>query len=341
MSGQRAAARATPRAARGGRERTRPRRAARRSPPGSVSGAARWSASSRAPAAVTVRSIVARRLPLRSPASVAASSRLRRVAASICMTEPGATRRGGVQMRRPALLRQRDVIDERAGRRRARRGRNCRTRRARRRRRNSPAGGGAASLSKRGLGNGVRAGFHSAKSSKNAGPGQHPLGHQDLARRRGARDRRRARPRWSAPARRRRSRDRARRGPISPPASAMPARYLCRRASSSPSSVRVPAVTTPDDRPAYRPLGAAPPRLGRILDLVADRDLEPGADQPGADRFRRCAPARRTSGCRRRRAGRAWSARYRAPAPPRPHPRRTARRNPPSGRTTGSRGSPF
>ncbi len=34
------------------------------------------------------------------------------------------------------------------------------------------------------------------------------------------------------------------------------------------------------DRPPHRPLAAAPPRLGGIFDLVADRDLEPGADQP-------------------------------------------------------------
>ena len=60
---------------------------------GSVNGAARWSASRRAPAAVAVRSIVASKLPLRSPASVVVSSRLRRVAASICISEPGATRR--------------------------------------------------------------------------------------------------------------------------------------------------------------------------------------------------------------------------------------------------------
>ncbi len=34
------------------------------------------------------------------------------------------------------------------------------------------------------------------------------------------------------------------------------------------------------DRPPHRSLAATPPRLGGILDLVADRDLEPGADQP-------------------------------------------------------------
>ncbi len=34
-----------------------------------------------------------------------------------------------------------------------------------------------------------------------------------------------------------------------------------------------------DDRPPHRTLAAAPPRLGGILDLVADRDLEAGADQ--------------------------------------------------------------
>ena len=36
-----------------------------------------------------------------------------------------------------------------------------------------------------------------------------------------------------------------------------------------------------DHRPAHRALDAAASRFGRVLDLVADRDLEPGADQPG------------------------------------------------------------
>jgi hypothetical protein len=34
------------------------------------------------------------------------------------------------------------------------------------------------------------------------------------------------------------------------------------------------------DRAPHRTLAAAPPRLGGVLDLVADCDLEPGADQP-------------------------------------------------------------
>ena len=36
----------------------------------------------------------------------------------------------------------------------------------------------------------------------------------------------------------------------------------------------------PHDGALDRPLRTAPPRLGRVLDLVADRHLEPGADQP-------------------------------------------------------------
>ncbi len=36
-----------------------------------------------------------------------------------------------------------------------------------------------------------------------------------------------------------------------------------------------------DHRAPHRPFVAAPPRLGRVLDLLADRHLEPGADQPG------------------------------------------------------------
>ncbi len=42
-----------------------------------------------------------------------------------------------------------------------------------------------------------------------------------------------------------------------------------------------------DDRPPHRPLPTAPPSLGRILDLVAHRDLEPGADQAGEIGFGR------------------------------------------------------
>ena len=34
------------------------------------------------------------------------------------------------------------------------------------------------------------------------------------------------------------------------------------------------------DGALHRPPAAAPSRLGRVLDLLADRDLEPGADQP-------------------------------------------------------------
>ncbi len=36
-----------------------------------------------------------------------------------------------------------------------------------------------------------------------------------------------------------------------------------------------------DHRAAHRPLAAAFSGLGRVLDLLADRDLEPGADQAG------------------------------------------------------------
>ena len=92
-------ARASRRAGRGGRQRTAPRRAARRSPPArsAVRRDDRRGGGRRPP--VTVRSIVASRLPRRSPDSVVTSSRLRRVAASICMTEPGETRRGGREMR--------------------------------------------------------------------------------------------------------------------------------------------------------------------------------------------------------------------------------------------------
>ena len=58
----------------------------------SVSGAASRAASSRAPAAVTVRSMVASRLPPRLPDKVSVNSRLRRVAASMAMKCLGLTR---------------------------------------------------------------------------------------------------------------------------------------------------------------------------------------------------------------------------------------------------------
>ena len=58
----------------------------------SVKGAARREANSRAPAAVTVRSIAASRLPPRPPDSVSVNSRLRRVAESIAMKFFGLTR---------------------------------------------------------------------------------------------------------------------------------------------------------------------------------------------------------------------------------------------------------
>lgn len=62
---------------------------------GSVSGPARRSASNRPPPGVNVRSMVARRLPARSPDRVRVSSRLARVAASIASPEPSAARTGG------------------------------------------------------------------------------------------------------------------------------------------------------------------------------------------------------------------------------------------------------
>ncbi len=62
---------------------------------GSVSGAASRCVSNRDPAAVTVRSSAASSEPRRSPESVRISSRLVRVAASICSVEPEASRAGG------------------------------------------------------------------------------------------------------------------------------------------------------------------------------------------------------------------------------------------------------
>ena len=94
-----------------------------------------------------------------------------------------------------------------------------------------------------------------------------------------------------------------------------------------------------DHRPAQH-LGAAPPRLGRVLDLVADRDLEPGADQPGEiglggmdrDAAHRNVGALVLAALGQRDVERLCTRR--------PRPRKTARKNRPSERTAGSPGWP-
>jgi hypothetical protein len=65
--------------------------------PGWVRGPASRSASSRAPPGVTVQSMVASRLPARSPESVRVSSRLARVAASMASAAPAMSRAGGLR----------------------------------------------------------------------------------------------------------------------------------------------------------------------------------------------------------------------------------------------------
>ena len=74
---------------------TRPRRAAWRSRRHRSAALRAVPRGGARPAPVTVRSMIASRLPLRSPCSVSASSRLRRVAASISMKAPVARRCGG------------------------------------------------------------------------------------------------------------------------------------------------------------------------------------------------------------------------------------------------------
>ena len=106
------------------------------------------------------------------------------------------------------------------------------------------------------------------------------------------------------------------------------------------SSVRVPAVTTcTTARLSDRRLPRARCAAGSsTCSQIAH--LEPGADQPRHVGFAACAPARRTSGCRRLRGAHAWSAQCQVPAPRRPRRRRRARRNRPCGRTAGSRDGP-
>ena len=62
--------------------------------PTSRDGAPNRASNSRAPAEVTVRSITDRSEPSRPPESACTSSRLRRVAASICTVPPEASRTG-------------------------------------------------------------------------------------------------------------------------------------------------------------------------------------------------------------------------------------------------------
>ena len=80
----------------------------------------------------------------------------------------------------------------------------------------------------------------------------------------------------------------------------------CAVASSSVSSVSVPGVTRRDDVAPHDAFAAALPRLGRILDLLADRDAMAERDQAMEIFVGAVRPARRTSGCRGRDACRAW-----------------------------------
>ncbi len=78
-----------------GNKRSRWHRAARAITAASVSGAASRCASSRDPADVTVQSIASSSDPRRSPESVRVNSRLARVAGSIAIVVPAASRVGG------------------------------------------------------------------------------------------------------------------------------------------------------------------------------------------------------------------------------------------------------
>ena len=151
------------------RRKTRPRRAGRR-----------WLAA-RSTVRPDDRRAAARRQPVTcgrpSPTgcrgvrrmSVVTSSRLRRVAASICMTEPGVDPPRRLRGAAPCPVGSGRHSRPTRRRRRSRPGRNCRTRRAPRPRKSFRAGAAPVSLSKRGLGSGVNAGFHSASSSNSAG----------------------------------------------------------------------------------------------------------------------------------------------------------------------------
>ena len=69
----------------------------------SVRGPASRSARSRAPPGVTVQSMVASRLPARSPERVRVSSRLARVAASMASAAPEVSREGGLSAGRLSI----------------------------------------------------------------------------------------------------------------------------------------------------------------------------------------------------------------------------------------------
>ena len=89
--------------------------------------------------------------------------------------------------------------------------------------------------------------------------------------------------------------------PPGPPRTATAARRLAPRASSRPSSVRVPGVTTRTTSRRTTDLDPRFLRLGRVLHLLADRDLEAGADQLGEIGLRRVHrhAAHRDRHCRR------------------------------------------
>ena len=218
--------RADPRASRAlGDEAAAPRRAAPSMAAGSVSGAASRSARSRAPAAVTVRSMAASRQPWRSPDEAAGQLEIapRRRIDLHDRAGGEAPRRGRGAAACPAG----SSGDSRPARRRrrSRPARSCRSRRAPRPRRPAPAAGAPPSLSKRAAGSGVSAARpNSARSCRKLGLLEQPVRQQDLAGREPRERGRRARSAPAAAPRNRRSRDRARRGPCAPPASASAAR---------------------------------------------------------------------------------------------------------------------
>ena len=93
----------------------------------------------------------------------------------------------------------------------------------------------------------------------------------------------------------------------------------------------------PHHAAAHHALVAAGARFCRVLGLLAHRDAMARPRSAGAGNPRSARPARRTSGYPRPDACRAWSARCRAFWRRFRRPRRTARRNRPSGRTAAAR----
>ena len=306
---------------------------------GSVSGAASQSARRRAPPALTVRSMAASSEPCRSPASLRVSSRLRRVAASISMTAPEARRRRRRQPRQAAELGRLEIVDQRAA------GGDLgpleaaeAVQRLDREGLLQPPARGLAVEARRGqrreLARGIRPAAAASSGCWNSRSGSRiSLGCS-----------RASAPASSADAERLHREIAG--GDIDPGEAQRPARIgdggeviMAAGVEQALLGQRARRHDAHHVAPDHR-LGAALLGLGRILDLLADGDLEALADQLGEialGGMHRHAAHRDVPAVMLAALGERDGERRRGLGP---HPRRTARRNRPCGRTADGRDGP-